>query len=1342
MNKYYKKPLQCLTIIFIILLICISNISEATTCENAIGITLPVAAGTPVACGTGNDITSSNSATCGYIDYLGGQEALYVFVADGSGNITIEYSGQEYSGIFVFDGCPSGGAACIGATASELTSQSLTVAVTAGQTYYVMFDTWPFPDSPCPGTFSITAPPSAPACNGIPGPVMVSGPASVCGGTGFSLALSGVPAESGYTFQWYSSPSGAGTFTPIANAIYSGAGLSQDAPTDYYCIMTCTASGQNVTSNTFTVNMNTAENCLCIPQYEDGCLFGAEIEHFSLASINNMTAGNCSNSPAGYSDFTTISTNLMQGLSYDASITVGNYGDAGVSVWIDMNDNGVFESIERIGFVEYIAWTGSSVSATFPIDIPLTAPVGIHRMRVRMGEYEQGSTLSPCNIIWSGESEDYSVNIIPAVYCAGAPTAGIASGPATVCAMNPFTLSLSGQTVAVSIVVQWQESPAGANTWTDIAGAISLNYNYAAGISEPMDFRCIVTCDASGQSATSNVISIGLNAALDCYCIPDYENGCMYGYEITNVALESIDNNSTGNCNFDPAGYSDYTYLSTDLMQGVSYVSTINVTTDAWTTLGISLWIDLNDDGFFDASERLGIFPIVMENGTTTTTNIDISNTAPVGLHRMRVRMVAYESGATLDPCAFYWDGEAEDYMVNIIPQPDCGTVTFPLDVAANSAPTSLCGSGDLTLSLNQVMPVATGITYQWQSAATETGTYTDIGTESSSPSLSYNTSSSNWYVCQVKCNGSTILTSAPVYVEAVGVELPVANEGQHCGPGEVMLTGTVSSGTIFWYENSIGGTPVATGNTFITPVLSATTTYYVAAGVFPSIYAAVGAGSSSANTGDVSPFTYNAGGYKHQYIIPASELIAMGATAGTINSIGVDVVNNSSNMIFNDFSVYAGTTGATQFTGSWISGLTNVFNATNYQPTTGINTFTFSTSIPWDGASNIVIQTCFNNQDGGNVSVSVKNDATGSPAHIYGFSYSSTNDQCDITDNGPYQQNRRPQFYFDITGCETTRQPVNAYIRDIPVVDLGPDESVCGDASQQLTMNAGNPGSTYLWDDGSSNQTRTISQSGTYYVSVTNEYGCVASDTTHKDLLLSPLVNLGNDTTICDGVALTLNAGDQGVSYYWNTGETTPEITVDLSGQYVVIVTNAGNCAVADTINVAVNGEMPSIDAILVTNAGPYTFNFDTYNAEGNILEYTWDFGDETPVSHSLSPTHTYETSGNYSVTLTLTTADCGLLSYYTSIHIVGIGDITVDDNTLKVFPNPAKETITIENNGNFSIEELSVINTLGQVVHTEKSVRPHTHTLNLSGYANGLYSIRIKTDHGVVTRKFEVLK
>ncbi|MER3470004.1 MAG: hypothetical protein C4330_01385 [Chitinophagaceae bacterium] len=53
---------------------------------------------------------------------------------------------------------------------------------------------------------------------------------------------------------------------------------------------------------------------------------------------------------------------------------------------------------------------------------------------------------------------------------------------------------------------------------------------------------------------------------------------------------------------------------------------------------------------------------------------------------------------------------------------------------------------------------------------------------------------------------------------------------GQRCGPGVVALSAAASGGTLNWYTTASGGTPVGTGTLFFTPVLNATTTYYVSA--------------------------------------------------------------------------------------------------------------------------------------------------------------------------------------------------------------------------------------------------------------------------------------------------------------------------------------------------------------------------------------------------------------------------------------------------------------------------------------------------------------------------------
>ena len=66
------------------------------------------------------------------------------------------------------------------------------------------------------------------------------------------------------------------------------------------------------------------------------------------------------------------------------------------------------------------------------------------------------------------------------------------------------------------------------------------------------------------------------------------------------------------------------------------------------------------------------------------------------------------------------------------------------------------------------------------------------------------------------------------------------------------------------------------------------------------------------------------------------------------------------------------------------------------------------------------------------------------------------------------------------------------------------------------------------------------------------------------------PNVFLGNDTTICQGDVLDLNAGNFNL-YEWNTGETTQHLIVSSSNNYSVVVTDIHGCENSDTINVNV---------------------------------------------------------------------------------------------------------------------------------------------------------------------------
>ena len=90
-------------------------------------------------------------------------------------------------------------------------------------------------------------------------------------------------------------------------------------------------------------------------------------------------------------------------------------------------------------------------------------------------------------------------------------------------------------------------------------------------------------------------------------------------------------------------------------------------------------------------------------------------------------------------------------------------------------------------------------------------------------------------------------------------------------------------------------------------------------------------------------------------------------------------------------------------------------------------------------------------------------------------------------------------------TSGNSAQDSVYITVYDLPVVTLGADTSLCSDF---LTLNAGNPGSIYLWSTGQDTQTTDVDTVGFGYgtrqifVEVTTENGCVNSDTINIDFV------------------------------------------------------------------------------------------------------------------------------------------------------------------------------------------------------------------------------------------------
>jgi len=188
--------------------------------------------------------------------------------------------------------------------------------------------------------------------------------------------------------------------------------------------------------------------------------------------------------------------------------------------------------------------------------------------------------------------------------------------------------------------------------------------------------------------------------------------------------------------------------------------------------------------------------------------------------------------------------------------------------------------------------------------------------------------------------------------------------------------------------------------------------------------------------------------------------------------------------------------------------------------------------------------------------------------------------------------------YYVTVTSNNcTSTDSVNVILNPLPIANAGNDTSVCSGSSVQLNATGG---TTYLWSTGDSTSTINVSNGGTYNVTVTQN-NCSSTDSVNVILNPFPIANAGNDTSVCSGSSVQLNATG-GTTYLWSTGAGTSTINVSNGGTYNVTVTQ-NNCSSIDSVNVSVT-PLPPANAgqnVSVCNGSSVQLN-----ASGGI-SYNW---------------------------------------------------------------------------------------------------------------------------------------
>jgi len=210
--------------------------------------------------------------------------------------------------------------------------------------------------------------------------------------------------------------------------------------------------------------------------------------------------------------------------------------------------------------------------------------------------------------------------------------------------------------------------------------------------------------------------------------------------------------------------------------------------------------------------------------------------------------------------------------------------------------------------------------------------------------------------------------------------------------------------------------------------------------------------------------------------------------------------------------------------------------------------------------------------------------------------------------------------------GCSAT-DDITVTVNSLPTADGGTNDTICNGDTTQLNASGG---TSYSWSPAAGLSATNISNpyayptsTITYYVTVTNIYGCTATDSVVITVNSLPSANAGSDVTICVGANSQLNASG-GTSYSWSPAAglsasniANPVASPTITTAYTVTVTNTVGCSATDDVTVVVN-TLPHAQA--GENVNICSGNSATLTASGGT-DYHWSTSDNT-ASITVAPT------------------------------------------------------------------------------------------------------------------------
>lgn len=322
-------------------------------------------------------------------------------------------------------------------------------------------------------------------------------------------------------------------------------------------------------------------------------------------------------------------------------------------------------------------------------------------------------------------------------------------------------------------------------------------------------------------------------------------------------------------------------------------------------------------------------------------------------------------------------------------------------------------------------------------------------------------------------------------------------------------------------------------------------------------------------------------------------------------------------------------------------------------------------------------------------------------------------------------QQGGTYSVTVSVANCTAT-DAVTFTEQPAPTVNLGNDATLC--SGTPFTLDATTPNAGYLWQNGSTGATFSPTASGVYWVEVAVN-GCTARDSVQLLFLPQPSVNLGNDTLLCLGSTLLLDATAPGLSYQWDDGSAAATYSVSQTGTYSVQVTDGNGCQNTDVI------------AVTYITAPQFSF-MDSTLCKGD----TWALDITAPAAvylwqdKSVLPTYTIHGEGTY---WAMATNPCGSASDTTTVEYRSCECYLYIPNSFTPNDDDRNERFLVQPNTECQLEQytFSLFNRWGQLVFETANVE-----FLWDGTANGrslpvdvyVYRVAYKFDKGPQTYKW----